>query len=60
MSGQEMEVLKRYAVWQNFIGNADNYSYNKADEEQLLRLTCMDCGACKGCRGCSSGPHEFL
>lgn len=46
----EREVLGRYVIWQNFIGNA-NYSYNKADEEQLIRLTCMDCGACKGCSG---------
>lgn len=56
MSEYEREILGRYVIWQNFIGNAGNYSYNKADEEQLLRLICMDCGACKGCDGCSSGP----
>lgn len=51
MENLEKEILGRYVIWQNFISNAGNDSYNKADEEQLLRLTCMDCGACKGCSG---------
>ena len=66
MSGQEMEILKRYAIWQNYFSKVPDYQFSRTLKANVAWGSCHGCGGCRGgslnlgnspcggCKGCGN------
>lgn len=43
---KELEVVKKYAVWQNFI---EGHISETSEQGVYLNCNCSGCNSCKGC-----------
>lgn len=43
---KELEAVKRYAVWQNFI---EDHVPETSEQEGYLNCNCGGCNSCEGC-----------
>lgn len=60
MNMQEVEILKKYAVWQEAIGNSEGQQQNLNANSIACNHGCSGCSTCAHCGYTSLLPNSYI